>query len=62
MEVFVGQVMALVMLWMVLCGLVYMVHRPSAVRLAWWPLRLLRRMIGWGLIELGKSIMGGKKK
>jgi hypothetical protein len=62
MEQFIVQLTAMAVLWIALCGCVYIVHQPTAIRLAWWPLRLLRRVVGWALIELGRAIAGGKKK
>lgn len=57
-----GLIATTIALWVALCGCVYIVHRPTAIRLAWWPLRLLRRTLGWALIELGRTVAGGKKK
>jgi TRAP-type C4-dicarboxylate transport system permease small subunit len=48
-------------LWIAFCGTVYIVNRKWALQLAWLPLRLSRRALGWLFIELGRAISGRKK-
>jgi hypothetical protein len=57
MELFISAVA----LWVAFCGLVTVWSPPTAKKMAFWPLRLLRSAVGQLLIEIGRAI-GGKKK
>jgi hypothetical protein len=61
MDQVLGMFFAGGVLWIAFCGTMYIVNSKWAVQLAWWPLRLTRRAIGWAFIELGRIIGGGKK-